>query len=338
VQAAGLLPAVALLEQAARTVTLTPPPWPVNIADYGCSAGHNSLLPISSALDALRQRVGPERAICVAHTDLPGNDFTALFETLTTDADSYLRGDRAAFPSAIGRSFYEQVLPSESVSLGWSSWAIQWLSRVPAPIPDQVQVAYSRDPAAHTAFARQAAEDWQTFLGVRSRELSPGARLVVLTMALHDGEFGYQPLLEAIYAALTSMIKEGFLSVEEVHRMVIPTVARSEAELAAPFANNGRFKGLGIEHLDVFCEEDRIWNQLEASGDTEEFGAQWAAFSRASVGPSLAAALEGGGRGPRAAEFINELEARIATRLAAAPERMLIPLAKLVLARENPPC
>src|SRR5690242_18076365 len=73
VQAAGLLPALALFEQAARTVTLTSPPPPVMIADYGSSEGHNSLLPVAAALGAVRERVGPERAICVVHTNLPDN-------------------------------------------------------------------------------------------------------------------------------------------------------------------------------------------------------------------------------------------------------------------------
>ena len=86
------------------------------------------------------------------HTDLPGNDFSALFQTLANDPDSYLRDDPAVFPSAVGRSFYQQILPSRSVTLGWSSWAVQWLSRTPAHIPDQVQVAYSGDAAARAAF------------------------------------------------------------------------------------------------------------------------------------------------------------------------------------------
>ena len=92
------------------------------------------------------------------HTDLPENDFTTLFQTLIDDPDSYLNGDRAVFTAAVGRSFYPQILPSCSVTLGWSSWSVQWLSRVPAPIPDQIQVAYSLDPA-RADYARQASED-----------------------------------------------------------------------------------------------------------------------------------------------------------------------------------
>jgi SAM dependent carboxyl methyltransferase len=336
VQAAGLLPAVALLEKAASTVVLAAAPQPIVIADYGASEGHNSLLPIGVAIAALRTRVGPERAICVVHTDLPDNDFPALFQVLASDPDSYLRGDPAAFPSAVGRSYFQQILPSASVTLGWSSWAIQWLSRIPATIPDQVQVAYSRDPGAREAYFRQAAEDWRTFLDARSREMHRGACLVVLTMATDDaGDFGYRPLLEAMYAMLTEMTRDGFVRSDEFRRMAIPTVARSKADLVAPFADHGRFAGLSIEQLEIFHAEDRIWSRFETERDADAFGAQWAAFSRASVFPTLAAALEGGEADPRSGQFVERLEAGVAARLSAAPERMVMPLAQMVLVKSE---
>src|SRR5436190_9251656 len=112
VQAAGSLPAVALLERAAHAVALPPSPEPVFIADYGSSEGHNSLPPMAAAINALRERVGHERAIFIFHTDLPGNDFTALFQTLANDPNSYLRNDLAAFAAALGRSYYQQILPA----------------------------------------------------------------------------------------------------------------------------------------------------------------------------------------------------------------------------------
>jgi hypothetical protein len=147
VQAAGLHAGVEMFEAAAREVPLSSL---LLIADYGASQGRNSLLPIGAARAVLRERAGAA-PISVVHTDLPDNDFSSLFRTLATDSDSYARADPNVFPSAVGRSFYGVVLPPESVTLGWSSWAVQWLSRVPAVIPDQVQVAYSRDAAAHQA-------------------------------------------------------------------------------------------------------------------------------------------------------------------------------------------
>ena len=199
-----------------------------------------------------------------------------------------------------------------------------------------MQVAYSRDPTARNAFAKQAAEDWQEFLSMRSRELCPGGRLVVLTMATDDaGDFGYRPLLDAIFATLNATVAEGLIRVEELRRMAIPTVARSRAQFADPFATSGRFEDLTIEQLEIFYGEDRIWAQFEANGDAQRFGAQWAAFSRASVFPTLAASLDGGADDPRFAKFIDRLEAGVAARLSVSPEEMKIPLAQILISKAN---
>ncbi len=335
-KAAGLRPTIALFEHAAEAVPLPRPPTPIVIADYGASTGHNSLLPISAALPVLRNRTRPEHSVLVVHTDVPDNNFTVLFETLADDPDTYLRKDAATFASAVGRSFYTQIIPSNSVHLGWSSWAIQWLSKVPTPIPDHVHVAYSVDEAVQAAYTKQAAFDWHEFVAFRGRELCPGGRLVVLTMALdEDGEFGYRPLLSGLVDTLTELIADGLLTEEEVRRMCLPTVGRRETDFLAPFAPSGRFERLSIEHLEVFDAEDRFWTQYQVDHDATAFGAQWAAFVRASVFPTLATALAGGRNDERSTEFFNRLEAGITDRLAAAPEEMQIPLAQLVLTKQR---
>jgi salicylate 1-O-methyltransferase len=338
-QAAGLLPAVALFEQAAAEVPLPAPPQPIVVADYGAATGYNSLKPMSAAIAALRRRTSHDHAILVAHTDVPDNDFTALFRTLTEDHDSYLNHDAASFPSAVGRSFYGQILPSNTVNLGWSSWAVQWLSRIPAGAPefsDHVQVAYSKNAEARAAYARQAATDWNNFVAFRGRELAPGGRLVVLTMALDEnGEFGYRAMNDALVATLNDQVSDGLLHRDELRRMVLPVFARDEKDFRAPFSPKGRFEGLTIEHLEIFNADDRFWERFQSDGDAEAFGAQWAAFARAALFPTLAATLDRGAGDPRAAEFIQQLEAGIAQRLSSAPEPMRIPLASLVLVKRG---
>jgi hypothetical protein len=338
-QAAGLLPAIALFERAAERVPLPEAPQPIVIADYGAATGHNSLKPMTAAIAVLRQRTRNDHAILLAHTDVPDNDFTALFRTLADDPDSYLHKDNATFVSAVGRSFYNQILPSNTVNLGWTSWAIQWLSRIPEGAPeldDHVQVAYSRNQEARTAYAHQAARDWQDFLAFRGRELCPGGRLVVLTMALYeDGEFGYRPMNDALIAALNDQVSDGLLRPEELRRMAIPILARSETDFRAPFAPSGWFEGLTIDHLDLFNAEDRFWSRFQSDGDAEAFGAQWAAFARAALFPTLAAALDGASSDRRSSEFIEQLEAAMAERLARAPEPMRIPLASIVLVKRG---
>jgi SAM dependent carboxyl methyltransferase len=337
VQAAGLSPAVPLLQQAAGAVPLSAGSEPIVIVDYGSLEGKNSLAPMTAAIRALRDGVGAERAISVVHTDLPGNDFAALFQALTNDPASYLRNDSATFASAVGRSFYEQILPSDSVTLGWSSWALQWLSRVPEIIPDHVQVAYSRDASVRAAYARQSAEDWGNFLISRGRELRQGGKLVLLMMAVNDqGDFGYRAVLAAMYAALGGLVDEGIISPTEMRRMAIPTLGRSRADLVAPFTDDGRFADLTIEHVDVFEGDDHIWQQYQQDGDAKKFGARWAAFSRASVFQTLAMGLDCANTDPRRIAFIEKLEAGMAARLEVSPEPTVIPLVSVVLVKPNP--
>ena len=334
VQASGLRPAIPLLENAAATAVLPEGTAPIVIADYGSASGHNSMLPMGVAISALRNRVGGGRDICVVHTDVPGNDFSALFRTLQDDPDSYRLGMKAVYSSAVGQSFYEQILPPDSVSIGWSSWAVQWLSRTPGTIPDQVQVSFSKDAAARAAYERQAAEDWRNFLMHREQELRPGGRLVVITMALtDDGDFGYRPLLAAIYGALLDLVGEAFIKEAEVERMVIPTVGRCRAEFMAPFGSSGRFGQLKVETAEIFLGEDGIWAEYKKSGDPTAFGARWAAFSRASVFQTLSLGLEQGHADPRAGEFVSRLENRVGEKLASDPQPMTLPLARLAFSK-----
>jgi hypothetical protein len=155
-------------------------------------------------------------------------------------------------------------------------------------------------------------------------------------MAVDDeGEFGYRPLLEAMYATLVEMVDSGFLFALELQRMAIPTVGRSRADFLAPFGVDGRFGGLRVEEIEVFFGEDLIWSDFDRHGDAQKFGARWAAFSRASVFPTLARSLDGGRTSARAGEFIERMETGMAARLAVKPEPMLIPLARILLAKEG---
>ena len=166
------------------------------LADYGSSQGKNSLIPMRAAINGLRRRVGPRRAISVFHIDQPSNDFNSLFEVLDADPDRYVADDPEVYPAAIGKSFYENVLPPQSVHLGWSSYAAVWLSRVPAVIPDHF-ISVCCSGQVREAFDRQAAKDWETFLTLRARELRPRGRLIVLLPGIgHDGQSGFESLFD----------------------------------------------------------------------------------------------------------------------------------------------
>lgn len=331
-QAAGLRKAITLFEQAAQVVPIPRSPRPVVIADYGAANGHNSLLPIGAAIDVLRKRTRTEHSVLVTHTDVPENDFTELFRTLTDDPDTYLKKDQASFASAVGRSFYSQILPSNSVNLAWSAWSVQWLARTPKPIPDHVIVAYSRDDDVRDAYARQAARDWHEFVAFRGRELSPGGRLVVMTMGIgEDGEFGYRPLLDATVETLAELAARELVKEAEVHQMTIPIAGRRARDFLSPFAPSGTFERCSIEHLEVFDAEDRFWAQYCIDKKAEALGKRWAAFLRMSTFPSLAGTLPIERRGA----FLDELCAGVAARVSAAPAEVRIPMAQIVIEKKQ---
>ncbi|HEY5410364.1 MAG TPA: hypothetical protein VIJ94_06525, partial [Caulobacteraceae bacterium] len=146
-QAAGIALALPLLETATDAIPVEGAA-PLVVADYGCSQGRNSMRPMRLAIDTLRRRIGPDRPIEVIHTDLPSNDFTSLFTTLSEDPASYLAGQPRVFPSAIGRSYFEPILPPGRVNLGWNTWTLHWLSRNPVEVGDHVLGVYSGSDGA----------------------------------------------------------------------------------------------------------------------------------------------------------------------------------------------
>lgn len=334
-RAAGLPRAITLFEQAAEVVPIPRSPRPIVIADYGAGTGHNSVLPICAAIAVLRTRTRPEHSVLVTHTDIPENDFTALFRTLAEDPDSYLKRDAASFGSAVGRSYYSQILPSNSVNLAWSSWGLHWLGRVPAPVGDHLLAASSSDADVRAAYTRQAAHDWHEFVAFRGRELSPGGRLVVMTMGVDDdGGPGFGPLMTALIDALAELVATGVVTEAERQAMSIPIVGRSAKEFESPFAPSGTFERLSIAHLELFDAEDRFWKQYRSDGNAKAFGARWAAFCRASLFPTLSWALADDRQQPTSV-FFDELERGLAARLEATPAQVRIPLAQLVIEKNK---
>jgi hypothetical protein len=312
VPAGGGYLALPHLEEAARSCTLLPGSAPIVIADYGSSQGKNSLVPMRAAIRCLRTRVGNERAVMVIHVDQHANDFNTLFDVLHRDPERYSMRDPNVFPSAIGRSFYESVLPRGQVDLGWCSYAAVWLSRIPALIPGHF-VSLASTGEVRGAFDCQAAKDWRLFLSLRAGELRAGGRLVVVLPGLSDhGVSGFEPLFNCANTLLGELVDEGVISNEERKRMALGTYPRRRAQLLEPFGAEGQFESLSVEHCELFDLPDAAWTEYQRDGDVQAVVSRHAAFFRAIFVPSLASTIEDAGR--RQA-FANGLEQRLKQRL-----------------------
>jgi hypothetical protein len=307
--------AVPLLEQAARAVDPGPDDRPVQIADYGSSQGRNSLHPIRSAIAVLRNRFGSsERPIRVTHTDLPANDFSTLFETVFDAPDSYLRDQPNVFADAVGRSFYDPLLPPGQVSLGWSSHAVNWLSRVPALIPGHFH-SLRAIGAAREAFDAQAAADWRTFLSLRAHELRPTGRLVIVTPSVDETGFnGAELLYDTANDSIAELVAHGTISETERARMVSPGRQRGRDQLLAPFAATGSFAGLTVEHCELYQPPEAAWEAYRAHGDATVLATARARTVRSIFGPTLTAALDATRAQAARSAFGDVLEAAMVSR------------------------
>ena len=333
--AGGAALAVPLLEKAVRNIVVDRGDQPIVIADYGSSQGKNSMVPMQVAIRNLRQRLGPNRPICVVHIDQPSNDFNTLFEVLDADPDRYVLDEPNVFPGAIGRSFYESVLPPGSVDLGWCSYAAVWLSRVPAFITDHF-VALRGTDRERAEFERQGAQDWEAFLSLRAIELRPGGRLVVVLPALtDDGLSGFENIMDQANAVLAEMVADGPLMAEERARMVLRAYPRRKCDLLAPFARDGHFQHLTVEDFEMAALPDGAWTDYERDGNKEALATKQALFFRSVFMPSLASALDRVSLGDAEALriFGDRLEAGLKRRLASQPAAMHSFVQTIVLAR-----
>jgi hypothetical protein len=333
--AGGAALALPLLERAASNVALATDDRPVVIADYGSSQGKNSLVPMRVALRVLRDRLGPDRPISVFHIDQPSNDFNTLFEVLNDDPDRYALSEPNVYPGAIGRSFYENVVPPGSVHLGWCSYAAVWLSRIPTLIPDHFISLRSTD-AVRAEFARQGAHDWEAFLSLRATELSDGGRLVIVLPALaDDGLSGFENIMDQANAVLAEMVSDGAITAEERARMALGAYPRRKSSLLAPFAHDGHFQHLTVEEFETSVLLDAAWNDFERDRNKEALAAKHALFFRSVFMPSLASALTSvrAGDADALGNFGDRLEAGLKRNVASQPRAMHSFVQVIVLAK-----
>ena len=262
---------------------------PFALADFGAADGGTSIDLMRRAIEAIRARE-PHRQVTITYTDLPHNDFAALFR-LTQG----LSGPRAQPPLAeapglfifaSGSSFYRQIFPDAALSLGFSATAMHWLSARPCMIRDHVQ-AVGAAPAERERFRAQSLKVWETILMHRARELRPGGRLVFANFCVDEagrylGHTGGVDMFDEFARHWRALWAAGRITEAEFVDATFQQFYKTPDEFAAPFrdANSPVSQaGLRLEHVSTMvtpCPYAADWaNHRDA-----------AAFARAYV-PTL---------------------------------------------------
>lgn len=216
---------------------------PFYVADFAAADGGTSIDLMRETVGRIRSRC-PTRPICICYTDLPSNDYSALFTLLhgqRSAAKSYLDEFEGIFTFASATSFFAQILPRAQLDFGFSATAMHWLSELPCTIGEHVHAVGATGDEL-TMLRARAAEDWQRILLQRAAELRIGGRLVMVNLGIDDegrymGNTGGVNMFDTMNILWRRLLASGRIRPAEYQRMAIPQFYRTLAEFRAPLTD-----------------------------------------------------------------------------------------------------
>ena len=183
----------------------------IRIADFGCSEGYNSMVIFGKALEEFR--VNSSRPIFILHTDLPDNNWVVFFHTINDSECSYHNLENV-FYSAVGKSFYRQLAPPNSIHVGFSAFALHYLSKAPPRTGPEIELLY---PEASV----QAISDVSANLSLRIQELVVNGTLTIIVAGREVS--GPYKLLDLYMQPAKNLAKKGILKEEEIRNYFWPS-------------------------------------------------------------------------------------------------------------------
>ncbi|OKP13454.1 Benzoate carboxyl methyltransferase [Penicillium subrubescens] len=153
--------------------------------------------------------------------DKPNNDFITLSSTISEWAGRFTK---APFVGMIPGNFYDQILPANSVDLGFSLASVQHLRTTRPMMDDNLQ----RSPNADKLLQEQAHKDLFQFLHHRGIETKPGGSPVLSFPSKSiSGPSDLVGPTTSIFGALKLMLAEGKVSKRVLSSLNEPLYNRS---------------------------------------------------------------------------------------------------------------
>ena len=302
---------------------------PFAIADFGAADGGTSLDLMRRVVADVR-RVAPVRPVTVTYTDLPHNDFSVLFRRLhglLDDAPSPLGREPNVYTFASGTSFYRQIFPDNSLSLGFSATAMHWLSTRPGPIADHVH-AVGASEAERQLFHQQSMADWETILLARACELVPGGRLVLANFCIDDegrylGGTGGVDMFDAFARHWRALVRSGQISEPEYRAGTLQQFYKSRQDFAAPFADPAspvRRAGLVLDQISTRVTRCPYAAGFETHRDPAAFAKAYIPTLRSWTESTFFSALDPGRPASERQAIVDRFYSAYEAEVAAAPE------------------
>ena len=253
---------------------------PFSIADYGAADGGTSIDLVRRLIEYVRGQV-PEREISITYTDLPRNDYSALFMMLDgarADIRSYLEDHDSVYTFASGTSFYRPILPRGSLDFGFSATAMHWLSRLPGIISDHVHAVGATGAELET-FRAQAMQDWENILLQRAKELRPGGRLVMSNFCIDEqgrylGNTDGINMFDTFNRLWQNMADRGDITQDEYTATAFPQFYKTIEEYSAPLLDTNSVvhqAGLRLVNAETRVVPCPYAAEFATGGDPAEF-------------------------------------------------------------------
>lgn len=304
---------------------------PFAVADFGAADGGTSMDMMRRLVGAVRQ-AEPDRAITITYTDLPHNDFSALFRL-----SQGLIGPPVAMPLAdtaylyifgSGTSFYRQIVPDNALSLGFSATAMHWISRRPSMIADHVQAVGASD-AEKARFRAQSLRDWETILLARARELRSGGRLVLANFCVdEDGRYLGHTTGADMFDSYTrhwgDMLRAGRIGEAEYVNATFQQYYKTPDEFAEPFNDPGSAvsrAGLKLETMFTMMTPCPYAAEFKAHGDAAAFAKAYVPTLRSWSETVFAGALDPSRPADERAAIVDDFYAAYEADVARNPEQ-----------------
>ncbi|RAL46555.1 unnamed protein product [Cuscuta campestris] len=263
-------------------VFVTTVPRSMGIADLGCSSGPNTL----SSVKDMVERVGrtsrtlglPEPEFRVYLNDLPTNDFNSIFQALP-EFQAELKRERGGggeggggeggpwiYIAGCPGTFYGRLFPENWLHFIYSSNSLHWLSKVPPGLYDaegrsknkgSVYITEGSPPEVAQAYAHQFNLDFSLFLGLRSKELIMGGKMVLIFLGRETSihiDRGNSFLWDLLTKAFSTLISKGEVEEEKVDAYDVHFYAPSMEEVEEAVESEGSFE---MEMLQMFGADNK---------------------------------------------------------------------------------
>ncbi len=253
------------------------------LSDMGCADAGTSLSMIAKSIDAIHKRT-PNLPVSIVYTDQPRNDFNALITNVygLGPFDSYLDERTNIFPLVSGTSFYRQILPANTLNIGFSATAMHWLSQKVCNISNHVQAVGAKG-AELQAFRKQAHSDWRQILLHRATELKPGGKLVLINFGTDEqghylGNTDGINMFDTFNDIWLSFVEQKRINQREYENMTLPQYYNSVEEFSEPLINSEEAvyqAGLRLDRIDTRIVKCPFAEDFKTHGEAARFAKEY---------------------------------------------------------------